>query len=401
MYKRLIQVLATILSLILLAGIVSSCKEPSYSAEDFYRAQIKAIAPDGSKIIFSGARDRFLMYESYLVGAEASDFLRLPLPEKYEDLSLSRGGKAILYRVDQTIFVMSPDDVSVMAIYENAFLGRSAPCFSPDGETVYFLGEESRLYRRPISSTYKWMITSFEVVRFYVVGDGSRIILHKREDRKSELMVMNADGTDLKKITEMENPYEFSFSPDGNSMLMYSIEGKELYYIDVAQNIVTPLPFDYARLSDEPFQFTPDGDRILICAGFGEELLHVYSMKTDGTDRQKIIDRVIWDYHVSLPDERIVNIGYINNKTELCSTNIDGTDDIILSLTDSGYYEEAKISFSADGSRIFFNPMVGDMITIRFDTSQSRSITKYADPAIDENNPPPGFTRGTDNCVRD
>lgn len=404
MTKTIFRFVGTCILMTLFIGTLSSCSLRAKDVaipEDFYDVYIKAISPDGSKILLLGAKDSWQMYDYYLADPDTLDFTVMNLPENSEDISFSQDGKSILFRLDREISVLRTDDNVITTIYDKALIDGASPCFSPGGGTVYFLGEDSQLYRRSLAAQDNILMTDFKVAQFFIPGDGSNILLQNKAEPMSELLVMNSDSGSLNKIADLESEkYSFVISPDGSKILMYSVPRKELFFIDVAKGTLAPLPFDSERCSPFPFQFAPGGNRILIGSSFGEDPIKLYSMNFDGTDRVLVYDTPIFDYRVSRPDQKIVCVGNIGGHKELYTLNADGSLDQTIPLAEKyEFFDEQKLHFSASGERFYYSEgSLSAIYMMRSDSSKIRKVTKYLSPFVDKNDPPPGYTCGTDHC---
>ena len=240
-------------------------------------------------------------------------------------------------------------------------------------------------------------VSTLDVSKFFVFGDGSRILLQVDTDKKDELFVINADGSNAEKIATLEyTVYDFTLSPNGNGALLYNLLRGDATYVDLVNKTMTPLPFDYSEFTDVPFQFTPDGDRILVCGAIEDGPTRLYSMKTDGSDRAPLNDDTVYKYVLSQPDNKIVCLGYHDIEQELFTINPDGSYD--KRLQDGGGMSTYELIFSADGSRIYFESDRRYITEMRSDGSLKRQVTDYVNYPIDEDNPPPGYTGGTDHC---
>lgn len=404
MNKTILNFVGTCILMTLFIGTLSSCSRRAKDVaipEDLYGVYIKAISPDGSKILLLGAKDSWQMYDYYLADPDTLDFTVMNLPENSEDISFSQDAKSILFRVDRELSVLRTDDNVITTIYDKALIDGASPCFSPDGETVYFLGEDSQLYRHSLAAQDNILMTDFKVAQFFIPGDGSNILLQNKAEPMSELLVMNSDSGSLNKIADLESEkYSFVISPDGSKILMYSVPRKELFFIDIAKGTLAPLPFDSERCSPFPFQFAPGGDRILIGSSFGEDPIKLYSMNFDGTDRVLVYDAPIFDYRVSRPDQKIVCVGLIDERTEVYTLRTDGSFDNRIPIREMyGIISESNMNFSASGERFYYSEGSHSAIyMMRSGSTMIQKVAKYFSPFVDKNDPPPGYTYGTDHC---
>ncbi len=175
-----------------------------------------------------------------------------------------------------------------------------------------------------------------------------RILFRSNRDGDDyEIYTMNADGTDVKRLTDSRgsNP---SWSPDGSRILFRS--NLEIY-------TMKPDGTDEKRLTnndahDYPYAWSPDGSRILFQSHRDGDW-EIYTMKADGTDVKRLTNNDKNDHSaVWSPDgSRIAFISLRDGNWEIYTMRADGTD--VKRLTDNIRFDQDP-SWSPDGSRILF-----------------------------------------------
>jgi Tol biopolymer transport system component len=213
-----------------------------------------------------------------------------------------------------TIFTMGADGsvpVRVTACAADPCLGSSAPAWSPDGNRLVF--------ERAFGPIVKDNAAALDLVTANADGTAEQLLLHFRTPREAEgkelhqaqwspdgrriavtilnitarprlgsaIHVLNADGSNLRRITPMRlNGGNPDWSPNGRRILFNSsFEGQaavELY-------TVRPNGKRLRRLRREPersFSFepvwSPDGGRIAFVHGTFDTVPHIWTMKPNG-----------------------------------------------------------------------------------------------------------------------
>jgi Tol biopolymer transport system component len=166
-----------------------------------------AWSPDGSKIAFTSYRDANTSI--YVVNADGSNEIKLtdvfmvcnPAPNWSPD------GKKIVYSHEGGIYTMNADGTNQTLIAENPYRPYEDPAFSPDGKKIAF--------------------------RY-----GERYGMPPQPDFDSEIVIMNADGSNQIRLTD-NNGWEAqpSWAPDGKKIVYVSDSGIKVIDINSGNQI--------------------------------------------------------------------------------------------------------------------------------------------------------------------
>jgi Tol biopolymer transport system component len=189
-------------------------------------------------------------------------------------------------------------------------------------------------------------------------GDNGRITFYSDRDGSWKIYVMNADGTDTRRLTSrIEIDGEPSWSPDGSKIAFTGWVGKypQIFVMNADGSERTQLTFERGW-HGEP-AWSPDG-RQLVYTGFNDSV-EIYTMYADGSRRTRLTSTLANEDHPTWsPDGR--KIAFVSNRdgdNEIYIMNIDGTD--IQKLTDN-QAEDYYPAWSPDGERLAF---VSELVT--------------------------------------
>lgn len=218
-------------------------------------------------------------------------------------------------------------------------------------------------------------ITNIETSYPYWSPDGTKIVFQSnRNDNDSEIYSMNADGSNIKRLTHTKGYDETPiWSPDGTKILFVSTRdgNYEVYIMDIDgknQKNLTNHP-----ASDGHPNFSPDGKRIIFYSNrimppetykddpFTNEVNYeIYEMDLDGNNIKQITDYSGWDTYPDIsPDGKKIafrrriptEIGSYKGNSEVFIANRDGSEAYNL----SNYPEhDGWPSWSPDGLKIAF-----------------------------------------------
>lgn len=212
--------------------------------------------------------------------------------------------------VSETAPAWSPDGQSI--IFVNAFaIGRVdrsgggyvqlapyysyAPSVSPDGNEIVFTRDSTGqggfdIWVMNIDGSTPHALTSDSANEDHPSWspDGSRIVF----ERGSALYVMNADGTNVQRLTpdEVIEAASPSWSPDGATIAFVSRPGSAAWHIYTIKPDGTGLkPLTSGLDNDVDPSWSPDGSRIIFGSTRGYPSPgSIWSMRPDGTDMRRL-----------------------------------------------------------------------------------------------------------------
>ena len=200
--------------------------------------------------------------------------------------------------------------------------------------------------------------TSVELVQ--APPTAGRIAFHSARSGELDIYVMNADGTDLQRLTDSPGrDFEPDWSPDGKTIAFSSnrddLENAQLYVMNRDGSDPRALmPFIDADFIAP--RWSPDGEWVLFHSNQavdGEPRFEVYKVRKDGTDLTNVSNtpgnnfRGDWS-----PDgQRIVFVSERDGNRELYVMNADGSNQVRLTNNQA---DDNGPRWSPDGSAILF-----------------------------------------------
>ena len=317
-------------------------------------------SPDGSKIFFRRGSDPDL----YLANADGSGERRMTF--RPGNSSWSADSKRLVFQTtgrdvsvpnNSDIFIYTIETDTIEPVVESPFFD-SDPTFSPDGKSIAYASDidgNFELYTKVLATGEVRRLTNnpgHESFPSYS-PDGTQIIFNSdREKENNDVYLINTDGGDVRKITDSpgwDAAPPNTWSRDGTQLLILSDrEGPESVYV-INIDPFAPKLVSSDIESEHPLDpsFSPDGNRIVYQTQDGIRLLDLESK-----DDTFVFKTSAGGGPVISPDgERILFLDRIDDNTELCLVNVDGSGFVNLSQSPS---KEMTPTFSPDGARIAF-----------------------------------------------
>ena len=203
--------------------------------------------------------------------------------------SWSPDSTRIAFTRHSEIWVINADGTNRTKLLDNG----KCPAWSPDGTKIAFFSQESYIWFMDTdgSNQRKLMPDAGAVFSLAWSPDGTKIAFD------SPIWVVNADGSDPRKLSDIAEDLHPAWSPDGTKIAFQSASGRNT---------------------------------------------DIWVMNADGTDQKKLTNNggmPVWS-----PDGKITFIG----EGGICIMNADGSDQKILISVDAG----RSLVWSPDGSRI-------------------------------------------------
>ncbi len=189
---------------------------------------------------------------------------------------------------------------------------------------------------------------------------GGRVVFHSDRDGEMDIYVMNADGSDVQRLTDAAGrDVEPHWSPDGATIVFSSErddpDNAQLYLMNADGSNQRRLP---SPLTDDQIgaRWSPDGQWILFHSNplVGDlPRFDIFKIRPDGSDLAQLTDVPGNNF---MPDwspdgERIVFASQRDGNRELYVMNADGSDQV--RLTGDGW-ENSLPRWSPDGRQIAF-----------------------------------------------
>jgi dipeptidyl aminopeptidase/acylaminoacyl peptidase len=167
--------------------------------------------------------------------------------------------------------------------------------------------------------------------------DGTRIAFPSRRDGNFEIYLINADGTNLQRLTHTPSHEDFpAWSPDGTRILFSRVEGNDGAYVMKADGSGEKKLLDFRIL--EP-AWSPDGTQIAFGSDH-EGFRAIYLMDAEGGNLRKLSNtRAGENCPTWSPDgSRIAFASWRDGDGEIYVMDLDGSN--LQKLTDNRFEEE-------------------------------------------------------------
>jgi TolB protein len=183
-----------------------------------------------------------------------------------------------------------------------------------------------------------------------VAPDGARILFSSNRSGKTQLYIMNADGSALRQLTtDSSEAFSGNWSPDGRRVV-YVSSRDEIVIVNAdgtGKRVV-----NVAKGNQAP-SWSPDGTKILFAGGEFPNI-NIHAMNVDGTDRRNIAPNPGFDYDpVWSPDGKTIAFvsGIRGQGPRVYVMNVDGSGRRRVTSMDGG---EERPAWSRSGRELAF-----------------------------------------------
>lgn len=232
-------------------------------SDEFRCTYMPRWSPDGTRIAFTSTRGQ-VGFAIYVIDADGGSFRNVSYPLEETGQNFPAGwspdGRIVFHYWGPDgirTWITKPDGTERMQFFDLA--GDHSPAWSPDGSRIVFLSER---------------------------------------DGAARLSVMNADGTNVRKLSDLPGEDELDrrsiwendhspWSPDGGRIVFRNIDGatSRLYVVNADGTGLQPItePWLDVRFNG----WSPDGDRIAF-TGMTAANSDVYIVRPDGSDLRNL-----------------------------------------------------------------------------------------------------------------
>ncbi len=353
-------------------------------------------APDGNQIVFfsdmSGNRELYKIDISIEITP-----IRLTNSAGMDHLpDWSPDGNSIVFESTRTgssqLFIMSNDGSNLRQL-TNTNSKNKAPVFAPDGKTIAFTSwVNGTQHMATINLDELMTIRIDEYPTIFIndrkntgyidyLFDGSKVAFHGKVGSRTQIHVMNVDGTDEHQLSNdtKRTLWVPVFSPDGQ-WIAYDSEGSfstgEIYIMDIEGNNIIQVTDDpssdwgpdWRPVSQHKkilFDSDKDGDR------------EIYTVDEDGSNMTQLTDNKTTDGLAfwSPDNNRIVYFSDQDGDDDIYTMNSDGSNKTQLTFNETS---DRAATWSHDGQTIaFVSSRTGnqEIFIMNQDGSNQRQLT--------------------------
>lgn len=217
-------------------------------------------------------------------------------------------------------------------------------------------GPERGIYTIDPSGSILTQLTNGEDYRPRWSPDGTRIVFQRFSGAAhSDIYVMNADGSDVQRLTQLGTAFQPAWSPDGSKIVFGNALGRnsEIFVMSADGTDQTQLTHD--RFADTVPAWSPDGNTIAFASGRHHNV-DIYLMTPDGSDVRRLthVSAMDLDPDWSPDGSHLVFQSHRHSNWDLYTILPDGLG--LKRLTDRTAAESAP-AWSPDGTRIAFTTL--------------------------------------------
>ncbi len=392
-----------------------------------------AWSPDGERLVFTAGRNG--NDDLYVVNADGTNLRRLTddsiggisfvewttLPEipSTTDASepvVSRSKQQLLFEGPNGLTLTDAEGMAPVLLITPAENWITGGTWSPDGQQIAYVGqagEKSEIYLMNADGTNWRRLTETEGTPFLPdwSPDGHYLTFSADHGDIPNIYVIAADGSNQHKLTSDDTSDVVPrWSPDGEKIVFASFR-EDAYDIYTINRDGTGL----TRLTDQPEAewhpvWSPSGQQIAFVAGSMNEngsidAYDVYVMNSDGTNRRRLTNFAADDFRPGLawsPDgKKLAFAVKSETRTDLYTVGVDGTD---LTQVTTSVNVGFNFDWSAAGRRLAFSTYPNeqgrsDVFIVDADGTNLRRVTEAGGLGSVEWQPIPQQTADTMHVV--
>lgn len=272
--------------------------------------------PSANEIVFAGGPNSNGFNQIYSIRADGSGQVNLTNNPAATHLSPSwspDGTKIVLIK-NGRIWVMNADGTNLRELFQGGVEGYSHPVWSPDGSKIAVVFD-GHGFDFPSINLVDANGQNFQQIAFSGSFDsifsgldwspnGSKIVFSKRDGDRSNIFVMNADGTGQNNLTNAgvgEFYIEPTWSPNGSKIAFALSRANSVVWICTMNADGSDIAF---ILNSGPTwgiyhpSWSPDGLRLAFhgfLSGYDEDYSHIFVINADGTNLFQLTQNS-WNY---------------------------------------------------------------------------------------------------------
>ena len=293
-------------------AIILLCAAACFAQDTIFHQEI-SWSPDGKYLSFTGMHDidqkaNTFKADIFVIKADGTGLKKITGDDTNEFYSSwSKGGKRVLFSQiikdskDSNLFTVKKDGTDLVQLTKDT-KRNSTPAFSPDGKKIAFIstrdGDKYQIYvMNADGSNVKRLTTDSSIAYFNPMfsPDGKRIVYYSEKgDRHDQIWTMNADGSNQTLLTGGIGHNIFpAFSHDGKKIIFSSsnreggntsyVDGSYVYVMNADGSNLTKL----GNIKSFFARFSPNGKKIAYISG-GFPKTDIYIANADGSGAVKL-----------------------------------------------------------------------------------------------------------------